>query len=273
MGIVLLNYISYNDLQDDETEIKRDENSIPSESIKIKADYESSKIPAVLQPNSSDLDVSDIRIRTYTIRLKENKTRRTKISVREAGQGDYHILLLHGQKFSSKIWHTLGTLQYLGKWGYRAIAIDLPKRKNVSLSIDDDQEAIEWMKKLIKSLRLSNLVIISPCKSGDLVLPYIFQLQKTQELVRAFVPIAPTGTERFPNDDYRQVNIPTLVVHAEKDSLFQPAYELLIKIPKSEVLFMIDAGHDSYADTPLFFHNGLRKFLYDVYRPIYNGSL
>ncbi len=67
--------------------------------------------------------------------------------------------------------------------------------------------------------------------------------------------------------------IPTLVVHSEKDSKFQPAYELLIQIPESKVLFMIDAGHASYVEKPLDFHNGLRQFLYDVYWPIYSKSV
>ena len=83
----------------------------------------------------------------------------------------------------------------------------MPKRENRTTTMDDDQEAIRWMNNLTKKLRLSNLVIISPCQSGDFALPYIFQLPKNQQLVRAFVAIAPNGTERFANDDYRQLTV------------------------------------------------------------------
>ncbi|CAF1054543.1 unnamed protein product [Adineta ricciae] len=257
LGFIFLNYRSNSEYEDyDFTVLK---------SISTEKDFKSNSISEVFADSTSNLNFSNVRIQTYTISLFTS-AKKAKVTVREAGHGSYHILLLHGHKYSSQIWQKLGTLQYLSKWGYRAVAVDMPKRENRTTTMDDDQEAIRWMGNLTKKLRLSNLVIISPCLSGDFALPYIFQLPKNQKLVRAFVAIAPNGTERFANDDYRQLTIPTLIVHAEHDSVFQPAYELLIQIPNSEVLFMIGAGHNSYVDSPIFFHDGLRKFLYNVSR-------
>jgi pimeloyl-ACP methyl ester carboxylesterase len=98
-------------------------------------------------------------------------------------------------------------LQYLSKWGYRAFAIDIPSNGTKALPVTGDKEAVQWLKKLIRTLSLSNVVIISPSLSGQLTLPYIFQLKQQQQLIRGFVAIAPIGTDRFANDYYRQVNV------------------------------------------------------------------
>ena len=37
-----------------------------------------------------------------------------------------HVLLLHGQAFSSQTWLELGTLNLLAAMGHRAVAIDIP---------------------------------------------------------------------------------------------------------------------------------------------------
>jgi len=43
-------------------------------------------------------------------------------------------------------------------------------------------------------------------------------------------------------------------------------------IPKSETLVINGASHSSYYDKPMEFHNGLRQFLYNIYRPIYENE-
>ena len=63
--------------------------------------------------------------------------------------------------------------------------------------------------------------------------------------------------------------IPTLIVHGENDTKFYSALEALKNIPSSETLIIKNASHACYTQQPLEFHNGLRQFLYNVYRPIY----
>jgi len=95
----------------------------------------------------------------------------------------------------------------LSSWGYRAYAIDIPKNGNRSLPVTEDKLAVQWLTKLIHTLRLSNLVIISPSISGQLTLPYIFQLTKQQQLIRGYVPIDPVGTSHYHADDYTAINV------------------------------------------------------------------
>ncbi len=65
------------------------------------------------------------------------------------------------------------------------------------------------------------------------------------------------------------IKIPTLIVHGENDKKFHSAIEILKQIPSSEVLTIKNASHACYVEQPIAFHNGLRQFLYSVYRPIY----
>jgi hypothetical protein len=65
------------------------------------------------------------------------------------------------------------------------------------------------------------------------------------------------------------IKIPTLIVHGENDTKFHSAILSLKQIPSSEVLTIKNASHACYIEQPIDFHNGLRQFLYSVYRPIY----
>ncbi len=60
-----------------------------------------------------------------------------------------------------------------------------------------------------------------------------------------------------------------MIVHGENDKNFHSAIEALKQIPSSEVLTIKNASHACYVEQPIEFHNGLRQFLYSVYRPIY----
>jgi hypothetical protein len=43
--------------------------------------------------------------------------------------------------------------------------------------------------------------------SGRLTLPYVFQLNQKQILIRGFVPIAPVGTNKIKADDYKKIKV------------------------------------------------------------------
>lgn len=95
----------------------------------------------------------------------------------------------------------------MSNWGYKAYAIDIPKNGNKSLPVTGDKQAVQWLTKLINTLRLSNVVIVSPSISGQLTLPFIFQLTEQQQLIRGYVPIDPVGTSHYHTDDYKQVKV------------------------------------------------------------------
>jgi len=63
------------------------------------------------------------------------------------------------------------------------------------------------MNRLIRTLRLSNFVLISPSMSGRFSLPYVIQMKTKSQLIRGFVPIAPVDTNKFNANDYKLVNV------------------------------------------------------------------
>ncbi|UJR37435.1 hypothetical protein I4U23_030138 [Adineta vaga] len=235
--------------------------------IRIKADVKSNSKPSVLYEDDGKSDILEVRIRTYMISMNHEQDH--NVLVREAGDGTFSILLLHGQSFSSKTWEKIGTLQYLASWGYRAFAVDLPGYGNSSLPVIQETAAVHWLTRLIRALRLSNFVIISPSMSGRFSLPYVLQSHLKQQTIRGFIPISPIGTNNFKPLEYKKLTIPTLIVHGEHDTRFQSAIETLKQIPSYEILTIKNASHACYMQQPLEFHNGLRQFLYTVYRPIY----
>lgn len=78
---------------------------------------------------------------------------------------------------------------------------------NSSLPVIQPTAAKQWLTKLIRTLRLTNFVIISPSMSGHFALPYVIQANTRQQAIRGFIPIAPVGTENFNAEDYKHVNV------------------------------------------------------------------
>lgn len=270
--VILLNFTSYSrsfdnfEFADDNHDYvitNRDGDTL----IRIKADVKLNSKPALIEANDETIDLSKVRVRTYTISVNHEQDQH--VLVREAGEDSFPILLLHGQASSSEIWQKIGTLQYLASWGYRAYAIDLPGYGNSSLPVIQESATVIWLNRLIRALRLSNFVLISPSMSGRFSIPYLMQSKRKPQLIRGFVLITPVGTNKFNTNDYKELNISTLIVHGENDTRFSSAVDTLKQIPSSEVLTIKNASHACYVDRPLEFHNGLRQFLYTIYRPIY----
>ena len=127
------------------------------------------------------------------------------------------ILLLHGAKFNSGTWESLGTLRIAASNGYRVFAIDLP---GYGLSTIEAPEGFDpkpeiVLLEIIKTLNIHSAIVVSPSMSGRYSLPFLVSYSK---LVRAFIPIAPTipptwTVEQVPS------SFPSLIVWGQNDTL------------------------------------------------------
>lgn len=173
------------------------------------------------------------------------------------------VLLLHGIRFSSENWLSIGTLETLANAGCRAVAIDLP-----GLGRSESAEApaavgelapSSFLKEVCERLSLSPVVVVSPSLSGMYSLPFLLQ---HQALIRAYIPVAPICTEKFSAEQYQSVKVPALIVYGDQDAqLGEASLHNLSNLANHRVVVMKGAGHPCYLDDPDTWHKALMDFL------------
>ncbi|NXD16162.1 ABHEB protein, partial [Nothocercus nigrocapillus] len=166
-------------------------------------------------------------------------------------------------RFSSDTWLQLQTLAKLAQAGYRAVAVDLPglgRSKEAAAPAPAGQPAPgAFLQGVWGALRLGTAVLVSPSLSGIYSLPFLLEHSR---LLKAYVPVAPICTEKFPPEQYAQIKTPTLIVYGDQDAeLGQASLTNLRHLPEHRVLVLQGAGHACYLDKPDEWHRGLLAFL------------
>ncbi|XP_034530122.1 protein ABHD14B isoform X2 [Notolabrus celidotus] len=186
--------------------------------------------------------------------------RQSEPSLRETRMS---VLLLHGIRFSSENWLSIGTLDTLAKEGCRAVAIDLPglgrsKSAEAPAAVGELAPA-GFLKEVCERLSLSPVVVISPSLSGMYSLPFLTQ---HQDLIRGYIPVAPICTDKFTAEQYQSVKVPSLIVYGDQDSqLGELSLRNLSNLANHSVVVMKGAGHPCYLDDPDTWHKALTDFL------------
>lgn len=179
------------------------------------------------------------------------------------GEVRMSVLLLHGIRFSSENWLSIGTLDTLAKAGCRAVAIDLPglgRSKSAEAPAPVGELApAGFLKEVCERLSLSPVVVISPSLSGMYSLPFLLQ---HQALIRAYIPVAPICTDKFTAEQYQSVKVPSLIVYGDQDiQLGELSLGNLSNLANRSVVVMKGAGHPCYLDDPDTWHKALTDFL------------
>lgn len=173
------------------------------------------------------------------------------------------VLLLHGIRFSSENWLSIGTLDTLAKAGCRAVAIDLPGfgRSNAAERVAPVGQLgpAGFLKEVCEQLSLSPVVLISPSLSGMFSLPFLHQ---HHALIRAYIPVAPICTDKFTAEQYQSVKVPTLIVYGDQDTeLGEQSFSNLRNLANHSVVVMKGAGHPCYLDDPDTWHKAVTAFI------------
>ena len=188
---------------------------------------------------------------------------RKRLHLRTAGPEDGPaVLLLHGQKFDSSTWESLGTLAVLAQNGMRAIAIDAPGYgKSEAIELDPNT----FLEELIPALGISRPVIVAPSMGGIVALPYVVA---HPEAVAGFVPVAPAGLETW-LPRLQGSTVPTLIVWGSEDTIFpvEHADELAAALKNGRKLILQGAPHPAYLERPAEFHEALVTFVNEVAAP------
>lgn len=191
------------------------------------------------------------------IQEREVRVSEKNIHVLEAGEPSAPpVLLLHGARFDSETWRSLGTLDVLAGAGFRVLALDLPGYGRSEISPLGPEV---FLTEAMAALGIESAVVISPSMSGQYSFPLLI---RSPEKVAAFVPVAPAGSERYLRL-LKKVRVPTLVIWGEKDEIIpmQKSDALVASLEDAKRVILKDAGHPCYVDRPEEFHRELLAFL------------
>jgi pimeloyl-ACP methyl ester carboxylesterase len=180
-----------------------------------------------------------------------------KVHYLEAGEGSKGVvLLLHGARFSSETWRTLGTIDRLAESGYRVLALDLPGYGRSETSPVSPEDFLE---KVLTALGIDEAAVVSPSMSGQFSFPFLVRYPAK---VTGFVPVAPAGSDKYLRQ-LKKVRVPTLIVWGEKDQIIpiEKSDALAAALEDSKRVIIKGASHPCYLDRPDDFHRELLEFL------------
>lgn len=168
------------------------------------------------------------------------------------------VLLLHGQRFSSKTWEDLGTMHIMGAMGHKVVAVDLPGFGETKASYNGDRSS--FLFELCSALGLHTPLIVSPSMSGSYSVPF---LASHADKFSGYLPISPVATDKVTKAMLETVQVPTLILFGSNDQVEHAkiSKENLKVIPKSQLVVFEGAGHACYLDKPDKFHTILHNFL------------
>jgi abhydrolase domain-containing protein 14 len=171
------------------------------------------------------------------------------------------VLLLHGARYSSDTWKSLGTVEKVAAAGYRVVALDLPGYGQSEVSPIEPEG---FLAEAMTTLGIRKAVVVSPSMSGQFSFPL---LVSSPEKVAGFVPVAPAGSERYLKQ-LKKVKVPTLVIWGEKDTIIplEKSDAIVAAIEDAKRVILKGAGHPCYLDRPEEFHQALLAFLQSLPR-------
>jgi abhydrolase domain-containing protein 14 len=204
------------------------------------------------QPAAAPDEVPEPELVVLTIPLREWQIHALQMGDESAPC----VLFLHGARYSAKDWHANGTLAFVARRGWRALAVDVPGFGGTGgLEIRNHYELLP---ELIAAARLDRPVVVAPSMGGLYLLTILHQ---HHGLLRGIVPIAPVGVRSLVKPI--PVELPALIVWGANDTTIPPAQadELASRLPGSQKEILSDAGHACYLDQTQRFHALLGAFL------------
>jgi len=169
------------------------------------------------------------------------------------------VLFLHGARYSAQDWNANGTLEFVARRGWRALAVDIPGFGGTGGK--EMKNHFDFLPQLFETAGLDRPVVVAPSMGGLYLLTILHQ---HHDLLRGIVPIAPVGVQSLKRPI--PVELPTLIVWGANDTTIPPAQadELMVSLPGARKEIIADAGHPCYLDQTQRFHALLGDFLDSV---------
>lgn len=209
-----------------------------------------------------------IRRPSYYITINAHDDMTVELGVRDYTPKNFTktVVLLHSEKYDSRLWEDIGTMDVLVKHGYRAFAVDLPGHGYSYLSTAPSMyyENAAILEHVLQKLRAVRPILVVPESAGIYGLPLLVRGEQLKQL-QGFVGITPSFTERFSQVEYNYVKVPTLVIYGESDTKFRTnSLVSLLEIPKAKINVILNAKKDCYVSNKDDFHFYLLRFIQNL---------
>jgi pimeloyl-ACP methyl ester carboxylesterase len=183
----------------------------------------------------------------------------SRIRYLQKGRGS-PVVLLHGYSFSADTWVEVGLFDDLAL-SYRVYSFDMPygaKTRSDKFSAENRDEYADFLNNMLKTLDISEPVLIGASISGEVTLRYLIRGYSAQ----AAVVVGPVGIKSLGNQLSR-LAMPLLAVWGEKDTISPPADSKILEayVKNSEIRIIEGAGHPCYLDKPAKFTEIVKDFL------------
>jgi abhydrolase domain-containing protein 14 len=164
------------------------------------------------------------------------------------------VLFLHGAKYTARDWQANGTLAFVARRGWRALAVDVPGFGGTGGA--EIRNPYELLPELFLAAGLDRPVVVAPSMGGLYLLTILHQHHAR---MRGIVPVAPVGVRSLLKPV--PAELPALVVWGDGDPSLAQADELVARLPGARKEILAGAGHACYLDRTERFHEILGAFL------------
>jgi abhydrolase domain-containing protein 14 len=171
------------------------------------------------------------------------------------------VVFFHDKKHNAKIWQDVGTMGLLAKNGISAISINSPTHYP---SHDTDLTPAAWVREVLFTMKIANVVIVSPSDSTEYTIPYMIDSPRN---IKGFISVANTNLNKFVHPFARQL-VPVLAIWGENDKVVdkRQGQDFILSLKNGEYKEMPDCGHNCFLQKPEEFNQVVLEFVNKIFK-------
>eukprot|EP01023_Acetabularia_acetabulum_P054720 TRINITY_DN6205_c0_g1_i3.p1 TRINITY_DN6205_c0_g1~~TRINITY_DN6205_c0_g1_i3.p1 ORF type:complete len:229 (+),score=32.35 TRINITY_DN6205_c0_g1_i3:203-889(+) len=182
----------------------------------------------------------------------------------EEGGHTMSFIMLHGAKFSVETWNSIGTLQKLGRNGYKVFAIDLPgfgkSKEHRRFHVD----RLQFMKDLVERVGEGKIVLVTPSMSGIYAVPY---LNAGGNGLDGWVAAAPSLKD-LSLPQQLKTSLQVLAFYGENDIRISDIPTLADNFDSMIKVIVPQGPHPAYLKDPELWHQSLLNLAHKILDPV-----
>jgi len=206
----------------------------------------------------------------HTLTLSSPLFAGMRVHYKEVSQqvsGQPTALFLHGAKFTSDDWATIGALDAVAASGYHAVALDLPGfGQTGGPKMFEEAVRANFMEAVLEELNLDRVVLVAASMGGTFAIQVVMN---DPGRVAGYMPLGAAGAEEYIKElaARSDLTMPVLTLWGSDDfpeSVRAKIYEWVF--PQQRKVVFEGAGHSCWRENPALFKELLVEFLSNLGR-------